>query len=84
MKVSFAESLQAILTRGLDAAVAIKSAKYQAQNADGVVTGPNGERSVIGQTAYGITQTVSGIAPLLVVGGLVVAAALLLPRLLRK
>lgn len=82
--MSLADSLQAILTKGIDAAAAIKTAQYQAQNPAGVVTGPNGQRSIIGQTSYGLTQTVSGLAPLLVVGGLVLVAVVLLPRLIGK
>jgi len=81
--MSFGDNLQNILTKGFDAAVAIKTAKLQVNDPTINTSGPGGVGSKIGQAAYGIGNAVSGLTPLLLLAGLAVAAVVII-RLVKR
>lgn len=80
---NFGDAIQAILTKGIDAVAAVKLEKLRVNDPTPYNVGPYGQGSVVGQAAYGVSTTVSALAPMLVIGGLALVAVLVLPRLFR-
>jgi len=81
--MAFSDALQNILTKGLDVAQSIKLAQIQVSDPTPYTSAANGKGSAVGQAAYGLSTTVSALAPVLVIGGLVIGAVLVF-RLLGK
>lgn len=77
------ESIQQILTQGLDAAAQIRLAELRVNDPATSVTGPNGERVTVGQSA-GFAGVVGSVPPWLWIAGLAVIAGVVLIPLLRR
>lgn len=78
---TWAEALQSVFSKGIDAAVAIKTAQVQANGTDIAVQGSTGTASA-GQPAS--TSVVSGVSNgTLLIGGAVVVGLLLVLALRR-
>jgi hypothetical protein len=82
MAQTIGDRIQAILTRGLDAAETIAVAKLQVNNPTLNTANQAGRGSVAGQSAY--VGGVGGVPGWVWLAGVGVLAVLVLPRLLRK
>lgn len=82
---TFGAAIQDILTRGLDAGIAIVQSRLQVNDPTPSITGANGQRVPVGQSAA--VTGASGLAAVptwaWVVGGVVVGLAVLVPLLRR-
>lgn len=81
--MAWSDAVQSILSQGLDAVKTVKLAQLQVSDPTPNTSSPGGKGSAVGQAAYGLSTTVSALAPLLVIGGLALGAVLLF-KTLRK
>jgi len=82
--MTLGESIQAVLTQGIDAAKTIKLAQLQVNDPTYNTVGPNGTGGRVGQGVYGVATTLSAIPPAVWIGGLALLALLVVPRLIGK
>ena len=82
MATSIGDRIQAILTRGLDAAETIAVARLQVNNPTPNTSNTAGRGSQAGQSAY--VGGATGVPGWVWIGAAALAAVVILPRLLRK
>lgn len=81
--MALVDAIQAVLTKGLDAAEQVQLAKLQINDPTGYVTGPNGTRVAAGQQS-GIVQQLNKVPPLVWIAIIGVVGAVVLIPLLRR
>jgi hypothetical protein len=76
-------AVERILTQGIGAVRDVQLGRLQVSDPNANIVGPFGNVARVNQAGAGLTQAVGALAPLLVVGGLILGAVVLV-RTLRK
>ncbi len=83
MALNIGEAVQQLLTQGLDAATQVKLAQLQVNDPTPYVTGPNGERVAVGQSAF-FGGSLAAVPPWVWLAGLAVVGGLVVLPLLKR
>jgi hypothetical protein len=83
MALKIGEAVQALLTQGLDAAAQVKLAELRVNDPTPYVTGPNGQRVAVGQSAGGL-GALSSVPPVVWLGLVVVVGVVVVIPLLKR
>jgi hypothetical protein len=81
MALKIGEAVQQLLTQGLDAAAQVKLAELRVNDPTGYVTGPNGQRVQVGQSAGG---ALASVPPVVWLGLVAIVGVVVILPLLRR